>query len=483
VNKVKINTVNIKQCAREKSLRSDCAYQRMISKYYKTGIQYYSFNDLFSVQEEKIKLDELTGNFLYCQIGDVDNDGIPNPVSLDFDSRDLLHESYYSKIEKGDIMRVDENDFIMSFLLPQDNQIKGKFAFIDSKNKDIFFSTAFLRIRSKVHPKILFYALQSIFYKDLVATARIRKGYTGYATLSKDDLCDLKFAKTIIDKLINNHVTIEKAINKIEIQMAALQKKQLTSTQIINRIFQREFGFDYEKFEALKTNKSYAVKQVIFSNNPDLRFSVKFHRPTGKFVMEQLSTLTDKKIKHFLAEPIILGASVSPKDYDDNGKFSYISMAAIKNWAFDINSASCVSDQYAGNKITKSVKKNDIIIARSGEGTIGKVALITDDIDGIFADFTMRIRLKDYNPRFAYYYFRTTYFQYLVEIYKKGLGNNTNIFPVIIQEFPLLDISIDEQQRIVDEIQSEIGKQEENQKNLSDLRTEIDKIIYKAIAD
>ena len=100
-----------------------------------------------------------------------------------------------------------------------------------------------------------------------------------------------------------------------------------------------------------------------------------------------------------------------------------------------------------------------------------------ENIQGIFADFTMRIRLKDYNPEFAYYYFRTSYFQYLIEVFKKGLGNNTNIFPVVIQEFPIIDISLDEQQRIVDEIHSEIDKQNKLKAQIASLREEIDKII------
>jgi len=129
----------------------------------------------------------------------------------------------------------------------------------------------------------------------------------------------------------------------------------------------------------------------------------------------------------------------------------------------------------------KSIKKDDIIMARSGEGTIGKVALITNDINGIFADFTMRIRLKNYNPEFAYYYFRTSYFQYLIEIYKKGLGNNTNIFPIVVQEFPLLDISPEEQQRIVDDIHSEIAKQDDIKAEISKYRAEIDEIIKNAL--
>ena len=104
-----------------------------------------------------------------------------------------------------------------------------------------------------------------------------------------------------------------------------------------------------------------------------------------------------------------------------------------------------------------------------------------DEFQGVFADFTMRIRLKDYNPEFAYYYFRTTYFQYLIEIYKKGLGNNTNIFPIVVREFPMLDISLAEQQRIVDEIHSEISKQNDIRTKISSLREKIDGIIQETI--
>lgn len=153
-------------------------------------------------------------------------------------------------------------------------------------------------------------------------------------------------------------------------------------------------------------------------------------------------------------------------------------MATIKNWKFDLESASTVSKEYSDSKQAKTVRKNDIILARSGEGTIGKVALIDDDeLLGVFADFTMRIRLKDYNSEFAYYYFRTTYFQYLIEIYKKGLGNNTNIFPIVVREFPMLDIPLEEQQRIVDKIHAEIAKQDEIKKRIESLRAQIDIMI------
>lgn len=264
---------------------------------------------------------------------------------------------------------------------------------------------------------------------------------------------------------------IEKKIETIE---SSIKK----NGEIIDDVFNREFHFAMDEFNRSKQAKRFSANYRTLSNNADLRFSAKFHRDSGNFVMQELTSRTDKKIKHYLSEPIVLGASVSPSDYSDDGEFCYISMATIKNWKFDSESVSTVSKEYSDCKQAKTVRKNDIILARSGEGTIGKVALIDDDeLQGVFADFTMRIRLKDYNPEFAYYYFRTTYFQYLIEIYKKGLGNNTNIFPVVVREFPMLDISLEEQQRIVDEIHAEIAKQDEIKKQIESLRGQIDVLI------
>ena len=196
--------------------------------------------------------------------------------------------------------------------------------------------------------------------------------------------------------------------------------------------------------------------------------------------MKELTSITCKKIKDFISEPIVLGESISPSDYDENGTYKYLSMASIKTWEFNEENAQSVSDLYFTNSI-KKVQKDDIIIARSGEGTIGKVAIINNEVDAIFCDFTMRIRLKDYNPLFAYYYFRTDYFQELIYGYKKGLGNNTNIFPNQIQEFPIPDVSLEKQNEIVLKIKSEIDKQNEIENEIHNLRNTIHKIINESI--
>ena len=79
------------------------------------------------------------------------------------------------------------------------------------------------------------------------------------------------------------------------------------------------------------------------------------------------------------------------------------------------------------------------------------------------------------------FFFRTDYFQYLIEVNKKGLGNNTNIFPSQIQEFPMLDLSLQNQQKIVDEIKAELDKQESMRQKIKIERNKIDEIIEKTI--
>jgi len=130
----------------------------------------------------------------------------------------------------------------------------------------------------------------------------------------------------------------------------------------------------------------------------------------------------------------------------------------------------------------KTVKEGDILLARSGEGTIGKVALIEDEeINGFFADFTQRIRLKGFNPLCAYCYFRSDFFQYLVYTHKKGLGNNTNIFPSQIKEFPMPDWDETKQAEIVDAIKTQLDAQKEIDRQIEAKHQEINKLIEDTI--
>lgn len=469
---MKKQLLNLSFICNERTLRSDFGYHHYFSRKEKDC---YKFCDLFDfVNNDKVPVNGLYRSFQYCEIGDVDNNGDAYPVVLNFSERNLLDEDYYKKIENGDIISVDLNDILISKVRPH----LKKFVRITSDTKSIYFTSAFIHIKAKKIPEIMYYCFRGVFFDSLLAISRRGKGYP---TLSEEDLFHLQFSRPIVDKLLKNSKFIISRIQKKETKIANLKKKILDDSTIINNVFQKEFCFDYKGFRKKQSKKFYNCSLAKFSNNQDLRFSAKFHREAGAFVLQQLTDITNKKIKTFLAEPIVLGASISPDDFSENGDYKYISMASIKNWRFDTDSANTVSESYSHSKLDKSVRKNDIILARSGEGTIGKVAFIDFDCLGIFCDFTMRIRLTNYNPEFAYYYFRTSFFQYLIEIYKKGLGNNTNIFPSNIQDLPMIDVSLKKQKQIVNEIKKEVSKQDKIKNQIKVLRLEIDKIINNAI--
>lgn len=68
----------------------------------------------------------------------------------------------------------------------------------------------------------------------------------------------------------------------------------------------------------------------------------------------------------------------------------------------------------------------------------------------------------------------------MIEIYKKGLQNQ-NIFPIVLKEFPIPDISLPEQARIVAKIQEEVLKQDRIREEIYNLRYQIDEAILQTI--
>ena len=468
---LKTFTISVEELSKDSHLRNDEKYHSFL---------HFSDWNLFNsksnnlVQLKYILVEDFN---LFEFQEDEDYKGIPT-------GQTYLDEDGY--IKEYQSITLDNHPNRLKYKITNDNILisslrlaKSPALFFEKEDlSEYVFSNGFyiFKVKREWNNKFILYILRSKKLKYILDN-NIYRGI-GISAYKKDDLLKIKIPfipKPQQDKIVSQIEPIEKNIKKLKSQIKEPQ-------EIINKVFAREFKFDLKKFEELKKVKSYYLDLSEFGNNKDVRQSVKFHRDAGYFIIEELNKITNKKIKDYISEPIVLGKSVSPKDYDENGDYYYLSMATIKNWKFENEDSKLVSVEYSNKNQNKTVVKNDILIARSGEGTIGKVALIDDeDLQGIFADFTMRIRLENYSPLFAYYYFRSEYFQYLVEVNKKGLGNNTNIFPSQIQEFPMIDISLNEQQRIVDEIKTELDKQEEYKMKIANERDKIDEIIEKAI--
>lgn len=191
----------------EKTLRYDVDY----IKYHQAHVvNYYAFNDLFSIiSGEGYKEDELIGDFDYCEIGNSDKNGDISPVTLNFDRRTLEDESYYAKIEKGDITSVELDDILIAKVRPN----LKKYIRITQDKLGVYYTTAFIRLKAKEMPDLLYYCLRTIFYEDLMAIARQGKGYP---TINEKDLVALRFNGSVINKLRLKYTDISLLIKDVE---------------------------------------------------------------------------------------------------------------------------------------------------------------------------------------------------------------------------------------------------------------------------
>jgi restriction endonuclease S subunit len=433
-------------------------------------------------------------NFVYVKNILVDNDAV-NGIKSGRTPSKFNEQYWYGEYEFLTMQDVDKSVYILNSECLEkitDYAIEEEKTLYRATKGDLIFSNAMtVGLAFEIDRDV--YLNQNIFalkidsskysktflkwYFNLIFKPNFNKVHTS-KYISKEEVAKIRIPKIAIKNL----KLLELQIQPIETEITNLKNSKLKPLDIINRVFGEEFGFDWEEFEKQKKQKTYSSNLNEFANNIDCRMGLKFHNLAGKYLHSFLVSNTTKKVKDYIEEPILLGKSVSPSDYDEEGEYFYIAMSNIKTYAFDPEDCKKVTEEYSNSNLKKTVQKGDILLARSGEGTIGKVALIEDeDLYAIFADFTQRIRLTNYNTLFAYYFFRSEFFQYLVYTHKKGLGNNTNIFPSQIQEFPIPDWDDTKQTEIVEKIKSQIDAQNSIDRQIEEKQQQITEIIENAI--
>ncbi len=101
------------------------------------------------------------------------------------------------------------------------------------------------------------------------------------------------------------------------------------------------------------------------------------------------------------------------------------------------------------------VSKNDLLIARTG-ATFGKCLLIENDINAVFASYLIRVQLRpEINPKYFWIYTFTNDYWQQANSLVSGAGQpqfNANAISQILFPKP----SLEEQQKIVNQIQSEM---------------------------
>jgi len=479
-------TVDFQELGKEKSFRYDVDFVNFQNEFLVD--RYYSFNDLFVVSsKDKVDIETRDDDFLYAEIGNVSKDGDVEPVQLNFNERKKEEENYYKKIEKGDIIQAQENDILLSKVRPN----LKKYVFIGGDTKNYFYTSAFIHLEPKKLNKILYYSFRTIFYDNLIAISRQGKGYP---TLKEDDFYYLKFDKKIIDKLSEKQDKIVAKIEPIEKKIKELKNQITPPQEVINKVFAREFGFDenlYNEFGKGVTagtqsaqNRRLRLFQTDFSEfskSDILRFSTRYHNISTKKLMEFLDSIKTLEIKDILLSTIHRGTS--PK-YNPDGEIPVVKTGHLKNGYIEISQEEFVDQDFYNSSKRSQIKSGDILITSTGKVSLGKVDILEDDQDLVADGHVSIIRVDDreYNRLFFVYFFRSILGYFQIERDFTGATNQIELYADEISRFKIPDISLKDQQKIVNEIKMELDAQKEMNRKIEAERNKIDEIVEKAIA-
>ncbi len=330
---------------------------------------------------------------------------------------------------------------------------------------------------SIVNPKFFYYLLSKICVPS--------RGYNRHFSILMKQKYPL-ISKSKQDQIVAQIEPIEKNIKELKAQIKEPQ-------EIINKVFAREFGFDENLFNEfgkgmtagtqIAQNRTLRVFETDFeelSRSGIVRFSTRFHNPPTKKLMDFLDSIETAQVKNILLEPIHRGASPS---YDSNGEIPVVKTGHLKNGYIEISQEEFVDTDFYKKSIRSQVKQGDILIASTGKISLGKIDLLEEE-QNLVADghvSIVRIDDKKYSRQFFTYYFRSVLGYFQIERDFTGATNQIELYADEISNFQIPNISLKDQQKIVDEIKAELDKQEEIKSKIENERNKIDEIIENSI--
>ena len=302
---------------------------------------------------------------------------------------------------------LQEGDLIIPKLQPQMGNI-----FLNLNHERFVGSTELLeyKINNNFNPLFLYYLITS--EKFLNSISKLESGKT-HRRVNPNDLLKIKIPqipKQTQDQIVSQIEPIEKEIKNLKSQIK-------DPKEIINEVFAREFGFDKNLYFEFGKGMSASTQQLnprklkVFdinfsklSKSEIFRFSTRFHNPITQKLMEILENIKTLKVKNILKEDIHRGAS--PK-YDNNGNIPVIKTTHLKNNYIEISEEELVNENFYNNTKRSQVEKNDVLIASTGKGSIGKIDIVDLDKKMVIDSHISLVRIDEekYNPLFFTYFF------------------------------------------------------------------------------
>ncbi len=274
-------------------------------------------------------------------------------------------------------------------------------------------------------------------------------------------------------------------IKPLEDNLNEERKKVLLTKEILDNVFEEEAHTDVQLRQGMTYGTQllnnarfdqFCIKYLTFSRRIGIRLSARASNPVFEQLENKILETGAKRIGDVVSEPVHNGAT--PK-YDPSGTVPVIKVANITNEGLCYDESESVGSQLYLSLSKAQIKKGDIVVCNIGKGSLGKVDYCESD-DMLFAtNETMIIRVdtSKYHPRFLCYFLRSIFGVYQFEREYTGTTNQIHIDPASVSCFLIPDISLEEQERIVNIIEEKVKKNEETKQKVNRIEKEIINII------
>jgi restriction endonuclease S subunit len=169
-------------------------------------------------------------------------------------------------------------------------------------------------------------------------------------------------------------------------------------------------------------------------------------------------------------------------EYDENGEIFVIKTLNVnKNGHIDLSELEYVNNRfYKKVKKKAGIQKGDILITSTGEGR-GKVCFYDLDEPAIADTHISIVRTKGINPKYLTYFLLSTMGRSQLSLLEQAVKGTPEIYPAEIMQLIIMCPDAEKQKQISEEIEKKLEEQRKINVDINKLKTEIDKLIEKAI--
>ena len=459
---MKILSSNLSEISAHKYLRCDYKYWNKTRKVNFT--QYLLLKDVFTiikgtVQTEHYSLDKTA--VPYIRISDIE-------LKFGIDLSDTVYLDEDAAIPEEKILKKD--DLILAVI-----GSVGKMALAEHVQGGTHSNnTVVLRAKnSDINMKFYEKLFQSNYYISYLLGVVSQKAQPN---LQLYDLKNIKLP-VIDNSLILSTVT---RISPIEKQISALKGNIKDIQGIVDEVLIKYYHINFELLSSINSMQQMDITLTeMLNNNKGFRTSFRFNKALliQDFLEENISPFL--KLGQYI---ISTKNGWSPQCYEDELKYKVLGIDAVrKNTKLSFSNLKFTNEEIA-NMNDYFIKDGDFFVSRGNTTDLVALASIADKEEilenTIYPDLMIKV---EFDGRINKQYMAYIFNSFIGRLYFKYATKGKNQTMVKVSERELLEFRVPipnlcEQQRIVDEIQAEIDKQNEIKNQIAILRMEIDKI-------